>query len=85
MARRRDEAEDLLQVILLAAVEAGRTDLSSSENRRWLFGALKKRAVFEERSAVRRQKRDASSLLVSEPQDDSRRHWPILSPHCHQV
>ncbi|BFM49003.1 transcriptional regulator [Marinomonas sp. THO17] len=70
VARRFDEAEDLLQVILLAAVEAGRTDLSSSENRRWVFGALKKRAAFEARSAVRRQKREASSLLLLEPQVD---------------
>ncbi|WP_432286290.1 hypothetical protein SLT36_05910 [Aminobacter sp. BA135] len=32
--RRADEAEDLLQTVLVAAVEAGRTDLSNVENRR---------------------------------------------------
>ncbi|MEL7400688.1 MAG: transcriptional regulator [Pseudomonadota bacterium] len=63
-ARHIDEAEDLLQAILLAAVEAGRTDLSCSENRRWLFGALKKRAAFDARSAVRRQKRETSATLT---------------------
>lgn len=65
VTRHIDEAEDLLQVILLAAVEAGRSDLSCTENRRWLFGALRKRAAFDARSAVRRQKREAASNLVS--------------------
>jgi len=64
VARHIDEAEDLLQAILLAAVEAGRTDLSCGDNRRWLFGALRKRAAFDARSAVRRQKREASSTLT---------------------
>ena len=57
MARRADEAEDLLQTILLAAVEAGRADLSCPDNRRWLQGALRKRAAFDARSAVRRRQR----------------------------
>jgi len=75
VTRHCDEAEDLLQVILLAAVEAGRTDLSCTDNRRWLFGALRKRAAFNARSAVRRQKREASSILpeesVEEPQAEN--------------
>lgn len=57
-ARRADEAEDLLQTILLAAVEAGRTDLSDAENRRWLEGALRNRAAFDARSAIRRRRRE---------------------------
>ncbi|GAA4122558.1 transcriptional regulator [Aminobacter aganoensis] len=57
--RRADEAEDLLQTILVAAVEAGRTDLSKIENRRWLEGALRRRAAFDARSAVRRRQREA--------------------------
>lgn len=64
VARHIDEAEDLLQAILLAAVEAGRTDLSCNNNRRWLFGALRKRAAFDARTAVRRQQREASSTLT---------------------
>lgn len=68
-ARRADEAEDLLQTILLAAVEAGRTDLSNAENRRWLEGALRKRAAFEARSAVRRRRRETlcAPAAVIEP------------------
>jgi RNA polymerase sigma-70 factor (ECF subfamily) len=58
MARRADEAEDLLQTILLAAVEAGRADLSCPDNRRWLRGALRKRAAFDARSAARRRQRE---------------------------
>lgn len=57
-ARRNDEAEDLLQTILLAAVEAGRADLSRAENRRWLEGALRRRAAFDARTALRRRRRE---------------------------
>jgi RNA polymerase sigma-70 factor (ECF subfamily) len=56
--RRADEAEDLFQTIWLAAIEAGREDLSSPFNRRWFVGALRKRALFEARSAVRRRNRE---------------------------
>lgn len=61
--RRADEAEDLLQTVLVAALEAGRSDLSKLENRRWLQGALRRRAAFDARSAVRRRRREAT--LVS--------------------
>lgn len=57
-ARRPDEAEDLLQTILLAAVEAGRTDFGLTENRRWLEGALRRRAAFDARTALRRRRRE---------------------------
>lgn len=68
--RRADEAEDLLQTVLVAAVEAGRTDLSKIENRRWLEGALRRRATFDARSAVRRRKREAPFAVGScEPTD----------------
>lgn len=63
--RRADEAEDLLQTVLVAAVEAGRTDLSKIENRRWLEGALRRRAAFDARSAVRRRKREAPFAVGS--------------------
>ncbi|PWK76355.1 transcriptional regulator [Aminobacter sp. AP02] len=62
--RRAEEAEDLLQTVLVAAVEAGRTDLSKIENRRWLEGALRRRAAFDARSAVRRRKREAPYSVV---------------------
>ncbi|MBE1204701.1 transcriptional regulator [Aminobacter carboxidus] len=63
--RRADEAEDLLQTVLVAAVEAGRTDLSKVENRRWLEGALRRRAAFDARSAVRRKRREAPFAVGS--------------------
>ena len=50
-ARRRsrltDEAKDLLQSALLAAIEAQRGDMTRSENRRWLVGVLRNRALHE--------------------------------------
>jgi len=58
VTRRSDEAEDLLQTVLLAAVEAGRQDLACPENRRWMQGALRKRAAFDARTAIRRRQRD---------------------------
>lgn len=58
-SRRADEAEDLLQTVLLAAVEAGRADLGKVENRRWLEGALRRRAAFDARTAIRRRRREA--------------------------
>lgn len=66
VSKRVDEAEDLLQTVLLAAVEAGRADMSCADNRRWLNGALRKRALFEARSAVRRRNREASVSWMDE-------------------
>lgn len=71
VTRRADEAEDLLQSVLLAALEAGRTDLSLSDNRRWLVGALRKRALFDARSAIRRRRREASVVAHETSTDDS--------------
>ncbi len=65
VTRRADEAEDLLQIVLLAAVEAGRADMTCADNRRWLLGALRKRALFDARSAIRRRRRE-SSVAVAE-------------------
>jgi DNA-directed RNA polymerase specialized sigma24 family protein len=63
-ARRRsgaaDEAEDLLQYALVAAIEAQRADMTRSENRRWLVGVLRNRARHEARSAVRRRQREGA-------------------------
>lgn len=58
VARRRHEAEDLFQTVWLAAVEAGRENLSCAANRRWFVGALRKRAAFDARTAVRRRSRE---------------------------
>lgn len=60
LARRPEEADDLLQSALLAALESGRTDLAAPETRRWLSGVLRNRAAFDARTATRRKRRDSS-------------------------
>jgi DNA-directed RNA polymerase specialized sigma24 family protein len=63
-ARGRPEAEDLFQTVWLAAVEAGREDLSCAANRRWFVGALRRRALFDARTAVRRRRREQRAALM---------------------
>jgi DNA-directed RNA polymerase specialized sigma24 family protein len=63
-APRWQDGEDLFQTIWLAAVEAGREDLSSAANRRWFVGALRKRAMFDARTAVRRRSREQRAALM---------------------
>jgi RNA polymerase sigma-70 factor (ECF subfamily) len=63
-ARRRPEAEDLFQTVWLAAVEAGRADLSRAANRRWFVGALRRRALFDARTAARRRTREQRAALL---------------------
>ena len=58
-ARRLPEAEDLLQDALLIALEARRGDLTRAENRRWLAGVMRNRALLDGRSAARRRRREA--------------------------
>lgn len=58
-ARRPDEAEDIVQEVLIAAVAAGRDDFSNSADRRWIAGAIRRRAAFDARSAARRRAREA--------------------------
>lgn len=62
-ARGRPEAEDLFQTIWLAAVEAGRSDLSCADNRRWFVGALRRRALFDRRTAARRRIREQRAAM----------------------
>ncbi len=63
-ACRRLEAEDLFQTVWLAAVEAGREDLSRAANRQWFVGALRRRALFDARTAVRRRTREQRAALI---------------------
>jgi DNA-directed RNA polymerase specialized sigma24 family protein len=63
-ARKGQEAEDLFQTVWLAAVEAGRGDFSSAANRRWFVGALRRRASFDARTAVRRRTREQRAALM---------------------
>lgn len=59
-SRRPEEADDLLQSALLDALEAGRTDLTSPETRRWLSGVIRNRAAFEARTSARRRRRETA-------------------------
>lgn len=59
-SRRKQEAQDLLQSAFLVAVQAGRSDVSKAENRRWLVGVIKNIAAFDARSAARRMSRDTA-------------------------
>ncbi len=69
--RRQAEAEDLFQTVWLAAVEAGREDLSCAANRRWFVGVLRRRALFDARTAVRRQTREQRVALMDVNTDES--------------
>ena len=57
-ARRPGDADDLVQQAILAALEAGRTDLAAPETRRWLAGVIRNRAAFDARTAARRSRRE---------------------------
>jgi DNA-directed RNA polymerase specialized sigma24 family protein len=53
-----EEAEDLVQDCLLAALQAGRSDAE------WLAGTLRRQAALRVRSAVRRRRREADAAQV---------------------
>ena len=57
-SRRPEEADDLVQAALLAALEAGRTDLAAPETRRWLAGVIRNRVALDARTAARRRRRE---------------------------
>ncbi|MEZ4322324.1 MAG: transcriptional regulator [Myxococcota bacterium] len=81
-ARVPDEAEDLLQTVLIAAMEAGR-DPSNEADLAWVKGALRNRAAFEARTAVRRRNRDAEHAprpSEAEPSLDARGFVDTLPP-----
>ncbi len=59
-SRRPDEADDLVQTALLAALESGRTDLAAPETRRWLAGVIRNRAAFDARTSARRRHRESN-------------------------
>jgi DNA-directed RNA polymerase specialized sigma24 family protein len=59
-ARRPDEADDLLQSALLAALESGRIDLAAPETHRWLSGVIRNHAAFDARSSARRKRRESA-------------------------
>jgi RNA polymerase sigma-70 factor (ECF subfamily) len=80
-ARRPDEAEDIVQEVLLSAVVAGRLDLSLPRNRQWMAGAIRKRAAFDARGAARRRGRETQwqTQLGAQETDDRDGYASILS------
>lgn len=60
LSRRADEAEDLLQDTLLAALEAGRNEPA------WLAAVLRKQAALAARTAMRRRKREELAAADTE-------------------
>ena len=70
VSKRADEAEDIVQSVLLAAVIHGRADLDDERNRRWLMGAIRKHAMFVARSAARRRKRETAAVRAAPEQPD---------------
>lgn len=82
-SRRPEEAEDLVQSAILAALESGRTDIASPDNRRWLAGVIRNRGAFEARTSVRRRAREtrfAVEAIPTEPRDSSAMALHDLSP-----
>ena len=69
------EAEDLIQDILLAAIETGR-DCADPGFLPWAAGTLRNRARFAARTAVRRKRRESVYAREHEP---SAQTWPRLS------
>jgi RNA polymerase sigma-70 factor (ECF subfamily) len=82
LARRAEEADDLLQSALLAALESGRTDFTSPETRRWLSGVLRNRAASDARTAGRRRRRETSwsESCRPEPAASGQAELPDLPP-----
>jgi DNA-directed RNA polymerase specialized sigma24 family protein len=83
VARRSGDADDLVQQAILAALEAGRSDLTAPETRRWLAGVIRKRAAFDARTAGRSRRREIAWSETQAQADDSRKGdtgLPPLSP-----
>lgn len=64
-ARDDEEARDLAQDALVAALARGFTDWASAERRPWLYGVLRRRAAFVARTAARRNKRERVAPQVT--------------------
>lgn len=58
LARYADDADDLVQQTLVAALEAGRDDAA------WMHGVMRNLAAMQARTAVRRREREATASLI---------------------
>jgi DNA-directed RNA polymerase specialized sigma24 family protein len=72
LSRRPEDADDLVQDSLLAALEAGRDDPA------WLEGVMRHQAAMTARTAARRRRREAAAL---EPEPAETGHELRLAPN----
>ncbi|KFL30188.1 hypothetical protein JP75_16495 [Devosia riboflavina] len=61
------EAEDVVQEALISAITAGRSDIETPENARWLTGVVRNRARMEARTARRRKGRETAWQAARAP------------------
>lgn len=75
LTRRVEEAEDLVQDTLLAALQAHRADLP------WLIGVLRHQAAMAARTAVRRRRRE-TQLTIDEEASPAEAPVPAPAPRA---
>lgn len=68
-SRRADDAEDLLQDALLAALKARRRPLENAADAPWFHGVIRKHAAMRARTAVRERARNASATIADRSED----------------
>jgi hypothetical protein len=71
-SRSAEHARDLAHSVLLDAIARGQTN--ALERRGWVYGAVRRRAAFEARTAARRRARDAQ-WHTSNPDPAARAAW----------
>lgn len=77
-SRRANEAEDLLQESLLAALQSGRQPLDDAAVGPWFHGVLRNRAALRARTAARERIREASAVLPEDSIENPVHHSPAL-------
>lgn len=75
-SRRPDEADDLLQDALLAAVRAKRRPLECAEDGPWFHGVIANLATARARSAAREKNRQEKLIITEEPFAPDAEHEP---------
>lgn len=75
------EAEDMVQDALMAAIAAGRDDIETPDNARWLMGVVRNRARMAARAARRRKRRETAwqAARVPDAKADDTRQDDILA------
>jgi len=84
-ARDRADAGDLVQTVLLQALERGVSDLDAPDRRAWLRGALRRRAAFDARVAGRRRGRESRWVDARGSTDPSPAPWQFSAEFLAQL